>query len=292
MRGHAAVLSTGLFLAAITPLAMTETRALRVPRVVEAGSTFSIGTGGTGKVVLYLAGPAGAIRRTAQAGEDVVIGPADLSNAGHYLAVLVGESFAAQAEFDIIARPQPAAISFLAKPSRLPVDQHDGISGVVYVLDSFRNLILAPLSVSFRLSGSGGVQTKTVGTRGGVAWVKMDSTPKAGVLQLNATVGVVTGKRVVQQVPGDPCSLKMSARSSGGRVLLETAPVRDCRGNAVPDGTIVTFSETYDGNPRATVDVPLKRDVARTEMPAHPGAVISVATGVVMGNEIRLGATP
>jgi hypothetical protein len=37
------------------------------------------------------------------------------------------------------------------------------------------------------------------------------------------------------------------------------------------------------------VDVPLKRDVARTEMPARDGAVISVATGVVMGNEIHLG---
>ena len=36
-----------------------------------------------------------------------------------------------------------------------------------------------------------------------------------------------------------------------------------------------------------TVDVPVKRGVARTEMPAYPGATISVATGVVMGNEIR-----
>jgi len=62
--------------------------------------------------------------------------------------------------------------------------------------------------------------------------------------------------------------------------------VRDCNGNPVPDGTIITFTETYNGG-QSTVDVPLKRGVARTEMPARNGAVISVASGVVMGNEIR-----
>jgi hypothetical protein len=90
----------------------------------------------------------------------------------------------------------------------------------------------------------------------------------------------------VQQVPGDPCRVRISARASGQRILLETEPVRDCGGNAVPDGTIVTFTETSaDG--QATVDVPLKRGVARTELPAHRGAVISAAIGVVLGNEIR-----
>jgi hypothetical protein len=67
---------------------------------------------------------------------------------------------------------------------------------------------------------------------------------------------------------------------------LETDLVRDCRGNPVTDGTIVTFTENFNGS-QSVVDVPLKRGVARTDMPAHPGAVISVASGVVMGNEIR-----
>jgi hypothetical protein len=109
--------------------------------------------------------------------------------------------------------------------------------------------------------------------------------------------------RMIQQVPGDPCRLQMNARLSSQqlsgqkqtqnqqkqtqqRLTLETAPVRDCSGNAVPDGTIVTFKEIYKEG-EATVDVPIKRGVARTEMPAYPGATISVATGVVMGNEIR-----
>jgi hypothetical protein len=33
--------------------------------------------------------------------------------------------------------------------------------------------------------------------------------------------------------------------------------------------------------------VPLKRGVASIEMPAHRGATISVASGVVLGNQIR-----
>jgi hypothetical protein len=62
--------------------------------------------------------------------------------------------------------------------------------------------------------------------------------------------------------------------------------VRDCSGNAVPDGTIVTFTETY-GDAQSTVDVPLKRGVAKVVLPAHRGATISVASGVVLGNQVR-----
>jgi hypothetical protein len=80
----------------------------------------------------------------------------------------------------------------------------------------------------------------------------------------------------------------MSARPSGERIAVETEPVRDCNGNALADGTIVTFTETHNGD-ESTVDVPLKRGIARTDMPAYGGARISVATGVFVGNEIRWG---
>jgi hypothetical protein len=78
----------------------------------------------------------------------------------------------------------------------------------------------------------------------------------------------------------------MSAQKVGDKLNLVTEPLRDCGGNAVSDGTIVTFTETWDGG-QTTVDVPLKRDIAQAEVPAHMGARLSVATGVVMGNEIR-----
>jgi hypothetical protein len=78
----------------------------------------------------------------------------------------------------------------------------------------------------------------------------------------------------------------MNAHKVGDKLSLVTDPLRDCGGNAVTDGTIVTFTETWAGG-QTTVDVPLKRDIAQAEVPAHMGARLSVATGVVMGNEIR-----
>jgi hypothetical protein len=81
----------------------------------------------------------------------------------------------------------------------------------------------------------------------------------------------------------------MSARPAGKNIELTTEPLRDCTGNAVPDGTVVTFTESYKGS-QTTVDVPLKRGIAEAELPAYNGAKISAATGVVLGNEIRWGS--
>ena len=64
--------------------------------------------------------------------------------------------------------------------------------------------------------------------------------------------------------------------------------MRDCGGNQIPDGTIVTFKETYN-DMQSTVDVPIKRGIAIVNLPAHAGAKVSVASGIVAGNEIRLG---
>jgi hypothetical protein len=78
----------------------------------------------------------------------------------------------------------------------------------------------------------------------------------------------------------------MSARQSGQKLLLATDLVRDCNGNAVPDGTIVTFTEAYTGG-QSTVDVPLKHGIGEVQMAVHNGATISVASGIVLGNQIR-----
>jgi hypothetical protein len=279
----------GLILVASSQMAVSQTSGLKLPKTVEAGTAFSIQSTGTGAATLYIVGLGQVLRRDVQLGETTSFAPGDLHNAGHYLVLLVAGSSTENGAFDVTAAHQPSALSFLAKPSRVSVDLHDGISGVVYVFDTFQNLILEPAQASFQLSGvAGAPQARTVLTRNGVAWTKMDSASKEGAAQFAVRVGSVVDTRVIAQVPGDPCGLRMNAHSSGKRVALETDPVRDCSGNAVPDGTIITFTETYNGG-EATVDVPLKRGIARTEMPAFKGATISVATGVVMGNEIHWG---
>jgi len=71
--------------------------------------------------------------------------------------------------------------------------------------------------------------------------------------------------------------------------VLETEPVRDCAGNLVPDGTIVTFTAVEPDNHKSTVDARVKRGIARAELPLVGRAAISAASGVVVGNELRWG---
>ena len=223
--------------------------------------------------------PAQVLRRNVEPGEAVVIAAGDLHNAGHYLALLAGQGTTEKAEFDVVAAGQPASLNFLAKPSRLPVSRPDGISGVAYVFDVYRNLVREPTPVSFELSDSaGGTQSRSVPTRNGVAWVKMASAPRAGAAKFQVSVGSVSDKRVVQQVPGDPCNLKMSAQRSGQHDP-ETAPVLDCsaamRGRTGPR----YLCQTYDG-PHRPVTCPL--DVACTEIPARSAVIQSHRRGLEM----------
>jgi hypothetical protein len=274
---------------ALAPLAAAQSGNMTVPATIEAGSAFSIPTSGSGQGVLYIVGPAQALRRDVQLGVAVQFAAGDLYNAGHYVALLVEGSETGTAQFDVTPKPQPDTLSFFAEPSRVPVGLHNGISGTVYAFDTYHNLITSPLSVSFQLAGiSGTPLARTVTTRDGVAWTAIDSASKQGSAKFIAQANGITTTRVIAEVPGDPCGLTISAHPDGQNLTVETAPIHDCSGNPIPDGTVVTFTESYNGM-ESTVDVPVKQDVARVDMPAHPGATISVASGVVAGNEIRWG---
>jgi len=282
------LLSGFAILAAIIP-AFAQSGNLDLPKSVVAGSAFSIQSTGSGQGVLYIVGPSQALKRDVQLGQPIVIAAGDLDNAGHYLAVVASGRSTEAGEFDVVPASRPATLSFLAKPSRLPVGLQNGISGAVYVFDAFQNLITAPTPVSFQLSiPSEAIQSRTVVSHEGAAWTEMNSGTKDGNAKFVAGAGNVSATRVIQQVPGDPCGLEINARRVGSQIDLETDPLRDCSGNAVTDGTIVTFTESWNGG-QTTVDAPLKNGIAQAEVPAYKGARISAATGVVMGNEIRWG---
>ncbi len=270
-------------------MAFAENGSLRLPKTVEAGNSFSIQSTGSGKATLYIIGPEQVLKRDVQLGETALFPAGSLYNAGHYIVALAAESFTENDSLDVEPLSQPADLSFLARPSRLQVSLQDGITGAVYVFDAYHNLIAEPMPISFELSNpTGTVQKRVVVTRNGAAWTGMDSTAQQGIDKFVARTGGILSTRVVGQVPGDPCGLKMSAREAGKQVQLATDPVRDCNGNAVPDGTIVTFTEAYSGA-QSTVDVPLKHGFAEVQMSVHSGAIFSVASGVVLGNQIRWG---
>jgi len=271
----------------VMQLACVDGRGMTLPKTVEAGSAFSIQSTGSGKATLYIVGPGQVLKREVQLGGTTFFPAGTLYNAGRYIVILSGDSSTESDLLDVVPASQPVDLSFLARPSRLPVSLHGGITGAVYVFDAYHNLIVAPTTVFFELSNpSNVIQKRIVMTRDGAAFTQMDSTAQQGVARFVAGAGDVSTTRVVRQVPGDPCELKMNVRPAGLRIQVSTELVRDCNGNAVPDGTIVTFTEAYSGG-QSTVDVPLKHGIAEVQMADHGGATISVACGVVLGNQIR-----
>jgi hypothetical protein len=259
---------------------------LHVPQNAAAGQPLSIGTSGSG--TLYLVGPGQVIKKEFKSGSVEIKGE-ELRSAGRWIAVVRGDSNQSQVFW--VKPGKPGKLNFLARPSRVPVARPNVISGVTFVFDQYQNLILDPTPVNFNLSVGGAGSTKTVTSREGVAWINSASAPKAGAAQFVASVGDTSVARVVQQVAADPCerSFRMHvAGHAGDRTIVETDPIRDCSGNPVPDGTIVTFIQT-DKTGKSTVDARIKKGTARAELPASDNATITVAAGVVLGNELHVG---
>jgi hypothetical protein len=261
---------------------------LEVPARVVAGQTVTLRTSGQGKAAFYLLGPGTVSKRTVKLGEDISLAPESVQGAGRYLAILrSGEGNVARGFWVVSA--DPAAMSFLARPSRLPVALPDAISGVVYLFDAYGNLVMQPREVKFELSVAGApAETRTVRTSNGVAWTRAGSGSREGPAQFTASSAGVMEKRVVQLVASDPCNLRMEAARGKQGIEVRTAPVRDCAGNPVPDGTIVTFT-AITSRGKSTVDARIKRGEAVTTFPLQEPALLSVASGVVLGNEVRIG---
>jgi hypothetical protein len=262
-------------------VAMAHAADLHVPATVSAGSGFSIATTGSGSDTLYLFGPGTAIKRSVQLGQEIQLGADELQNAGRYTVVIGDDS----ANFFVTAGPV-SSIAFLARPSRVPSNTPNVITGTTFIFDKYQNLVLQPQPVKFELNVDGQTTSRTETSKGGVAYTKLDSSKKEGPAQFVASSGNVSIRRVVQQVASDPCNIRMSAQPNKSGILVRTDPIRDCSGNPVPDGTIVTFTSSGTQG-KSTVDARIKRGIAEAELPSSNGATLSVASGVVVGNEIQ-----
>jgi hypothetical protein len=182
----------------------------------------------------------------------------------------------------------PNRLSFLVHPSRVPVDSPNRISAVAFVQDNFHNFVLKPEAVKFSVRPKDGKEISAMrNSENGVAWVRLSSAKKEGPTRLAAEIGHANEIRVVQQVAADACNLRIKASRAKKDFLVETDPVRDCSGNAVPDGTVVSFTKVDEAG-KATVDVPIKRGVAKVELPVDGRAKITVASGVVTGNQLEV----
>ena len=261
---------------------------LRLPPNPVAGESMSLNTSGQGDATLYLIGPAQVIKRQVRLGHEVQIKAGELRSAGRWIAIVRNGTNSESQTFWLSPGP-PRNLNFLARPSRVPVARQHVISGMAFVFDEYQNLVLNPTAVKFSLSVDGSGASQTVESRKGIAWINSSSAKKAGAAQFVASAGDTSVRRVVQQVASDPCNLRMHVVQRDERgVIVETDPIRDCTGNPVPDGTIVSFTQT-DRMGRSTVDARIRKGVARAQLPYAESADVSVAAGVVLGNELHLG---
>jgi len=286
-RVHAALVTVALICLAM--VAGAQDVPLHVPSNAVAGQAVSIATKGNGPATFYLRGPSISLKRDTELGQNIDLSAKELQTSGDYVAVLCASTCSSARFF--VAPGKPAVLTFLVHPSRAPVGLNDGINGVVLPFDQFHNLVLAPATVQFELTAKGSAPTsRDVQTHDGIAWFRTSSGKSAGALQISASLSDLVARRVVQQVASDPCNLRIKGQRTARGILVETEPVRDCSGNPVPDGTIVTFT-AKDGHEVSFVDAPVKHDIARATMVAKGPVVVSAASGVATGNELRLGGS-
>jgi hypothetical protein len=280
-------LVTGVFFC-LAMVAVAQDAPLRVPSDVVAGQAASIATTGNGSATFYLRGPSISFKRDMELGQNIDLSAKELQTSGDYVAVLCAGTCSSARFF--VAPGKPTALTFLVHPSRAPVGLNDVISGVALPFDQFHNLILTPATIQFQLTAKGSApSSRNVQTHDGVAWFRTSSGKSAGALQISASLSDLVARRVVQQVASDPCNLRIKGQRTAKGILVETEPVRDCLGNPVPDGTIVTFT-AKDGHEVSFVDAPVKQDIARATLVAKGPVIVSAASGVATGNELRLGS--
>ena len=288
MRGIRILLLCSIAAAATYSLAADMT----VPQRAVAGDKISIETSGNGEATAVLIAPSHIVSKPVVLGKALEFAGDDLADAGQYTLVLMGDSGEIAKSF-VVSPGSPAHLSFVTHPSRAPVAQKAGITGAVYVFDAYNNLISKSLVVNFKLSGTqAGTVERQVSSRNGVASVSLDSPAREGPDKFEAATDGVQTTRMVRVVADEPCTLEIRAEPlNKGRIRVQTAPVKDCSGNLVPDGTVVTFTG-WDEQGRSTVDVSVKKGIAQVDLPARGEIRISAASGVALGKEIRLRATP
>ena len=262
---------------------------LRLPNKAVAGEGIAIATSGSGDAILYISGPGTAIKREIKLGDQVQIKGEELRNSGYFLVALKASDGDSNKEL-YVAPAAAEKVNFLARPSRVPVGQPKVIAGTAFVFDQYENLVIDPTSVTFDLSVPGApAKVERLTSKEGVAYLQTGSGSKAGPGQFVVSVGNNSVRRVVEETASEPCNLRFKVHKEKEGLIAETDPVRDCSGNPLPDGTIVTFMSSEPGKGRSTVDARIKKGVARAVLPAVPGATISVASGVILGNEVRWG---
>lgn len=277
-----------IFLVCVTASALAAD--IKVPANVVAGTDFAISSASQSGT-FYLIGPSQVSKRNIQSGSEISVSGEEIRSSGIYTALVCSSDGCASTDFYV--KPAAAAkLSLLVHPSRVRVAEPNAISAVALVFDKFRNLVTEPAKIEFQAAaGEARAVTQSRTTADGISWIRLTSGKQEGPITVGASIADTKEQRVVRQVASDACNLRIKPEWNAGKFYVSTDPVRDCSGNAVPDGTVVSFTKT-DRSGKTTVDAPVKRGIARVQMPVDGNARIFVASGVVTGNELNVTGKP
>jgi parallel beta-helix repeat protein len=135
----------------------------------------------------------------------------------------------------------PFTLTLTAVPSTLPVGSSSALTATA--TDQYGNAVADGTVVSFTTS-LGSVSPVTATTVGGVVTATLNSTV-AGVATVTATVNSLSATALVTFTPGAPFTLTLTATPATlpvGNSSALTATATDQYGNAVADGTVVSFT--------------------------------------------------
>src|SRR5206468_4067328 len=129
---HKLVLLTTVVLGGWISVGCIRAAELHLPQNMVAGQDASVGTEGSGDGTLFLLGPGQVVSHNLTLGNQVQIKGEELRSAGRWVAVLRTGGHAQSTVFWVKPGP-PENLSFLARPSRVPVAVPDVIYGTAFV---------------------------------------------------------------------------------------------------------------------------------------------------------------
>jgi parallel beta-helix repeat protein len=135
----------------------------------------------------------------------------------------------------------PFTLTLTAVPATLPVGNSSTLTATA--TDQYGNPVADGTTISFTTS-LGALSSSTANTSGGDASVTLSSTV-AGVATVTATIGSLSATAQVTFTAGAPFTLTLTAVPSTlpvGSSSALTATATDQYGNAVADGTVVSFT--------------------------------------------------
>lgn len=166
---------------------------------------------------------------------------------------------------------------------------------VLIAFDTFGNPVAEGTQVEvLALHPDGRLEKKVIEVHHLLAWVRIFSDTKAGRTLIATRIGPIHGSEgTLLEVAGWPVPFSISADPqplpADGRLItmLRTAPVLDRFGNAVPDGTLVTFIVYAPDGSFSTVPAYTIGGIAEAPLqaPLQPGSYIAQAT--ILGMESK-----